>query len=323
MRRFVFFFSKIKSSYYQESSLVLAILLLGLLFYLLTDSFLTVSNLLNILQQITIIAILGFGVTLVIISGGIDLSLGAVLALSGMVTAALLQQNLSIFLSIAAGVLSGAVLGLVNGVNVVFLRLPAFIATLAMLSIARGVALVATRAVPIYDLPESFLFLGTGFLFGIPVPVFCMLSLLLVLQFCVTRMRWGRYIYAIGGNEEAARLSGIRVSPMKLGIYTLCGICSGLAGVLFAARLGSGQPTVGIGYELDAITAAILGGTNLFGGAGTLIGTLFGAFAMGIINNGQALLNVNSYVQLIIKGIIVILAVGMSTIKFRAKGNKS
>lgn len=308
---------KIKYNYFQEFILLVVLLVLGTIFSLLTDTFLTIPNILNVLLQISIIAILGFGVTIIIISAGIDLSLGSVMALVGMGTAAILTSSTpSIFLAILGGLLIGGIVGFINGITVAYIHLPAFIATLAMMSIARGVALVVTNAIPIYNLPESFLFLGSGFLWGVPTPIYVMISLYFILDFILRKTKFGRYTYAIGGNEEATRLSGINIKRYKLLVYVVGGICTGVAGILFTARLGSGQPTAGVGYELDAITAAILGGTNLFGGSGNLIGTLIGAFVMGVINNGQALLNISSYVQNIVRGIIVILAVGISTYQY-------
>jgi len=311
---------KIKYDYFQEFILLVVLLVLGTIFSLLTDTFLTIPNILNVLLQISIIAILGFGVTIIIISAGIDLSLGSVMALVGMGTAAILTSSTpSIFLAILGGLLIGGIVGFINGITVAYIHLPAFIATLAMMSIARGVALVVTNAIPIYNLPESFLFLGSGFLWGVPTPIYVMISLYFILEFILRKTKFGRYTYAIGGNEEATRLSGINIKRYKLLVYVVGGICTGAAGILFTARLGSGQPTAGVGYELDAITAAILGGTNLFGGSGNLIGTLIGAFVMGVINNGQALLNISSYVQNIVRGIIVILAVGISTYKYMSR----
>lgn len=311
---------KIKYNYFQEFILLVVLLVLGTIFSLLTDTFLTIPNILNVLLQISIIAILGFGVTIIIISAGIDLSLGSVMALVGMGTAAILTSSTpSIFLAILGGLLIGGIVGFINGITVAYIHLPAFIATLAMMSIARGVALVVTNAIPIYNLPESFLFLGSGFLWGVPTPIYVMISLYFILNFILRKTKFGRYTYAIGGNEEATRLSGINIKRFKLLVYVVGGICTGVAGILFTARLGSGQPTAGVGYELDAITAAILGGTNLFGGSGNLIGTLIGAFVMGVINNGQALLNISSYVQNIVRGIIVILAVGISTYQYMSR----
>lgn len=311
---------KIKYNYFQEFILLVVLLVLGTIFSLLTDTFLTIPNMLNVLLQISIIAILGFGVTIIIISAGIDLSLGSVMALVGMGTAAILTSSTpSIFLAILGGLLIGGIVGFINGITVAYIHLPAFIATLAMMSIARGVALVVTNAIPIYNLPESFLFLGSGFLWGVPTPIYVMISLYFILDFILRKTKFGRYIYAIGGNEEATRLSGINTRRYKLLVYVVGGICTGVAGILFTARLGSGQPTAGVGYELDAITAAILGGTNLFGGSGNLIGTLIGAFVMGVISNGQALLNISSYVQNIVRGIIVILAVGISTYQYMSR----
>src|SRR5689334_3112896 len=237
----------------QEIGALLALLVVGAAFAHLSPNFLRWSNILNIGLQISIIAILGFGVTIVIISGGIDLSLGSVMALVGIVTASILTSATpSLPLAVAAGIGTGALTGLVNGVNIVLCRIPAFIATLGMLSIARGLALTVTNAVPIFGLPDGFLFLGTGFLWGIPVPIYVMLAICAALSLVLGRTEFGRHVYAIGGNQEATRLSGVNGDLQKLKIYVRCGVVTGIARELFTARLGPRQPHARPRAQLDA-----------------------------------------------------------------------
>ena len=294
-------------------SLLFALIFIGTAFSLLTDSFLTISNMLAVLLQVSTIAILGFGVTVVIISGGIDLSIGSIVALVGMAVAIFLSYYcLPIIVAVLLGLLIGCVVGLINGVNIIYLRIPPLIATLAMRSIVRGISLLVTNAIPVYNLPLNFLTLGAGYFLDVPIPIYAMIIVFAFIQVVLKKRRFGRLVYSIGGNEAATRLAGVHVDRTKLLAYILCGACAAIAGILYTARLGSGQPTVGEGYEMDAITAAILGGTSMLGGTGTLLGTLFGAFIMGVVNNGQALLNINPYLQLVIKGLIILLAVGFN-----------
>ena len=275
---------------------------------ILSDRFLTISNLTNVARQVSINAILASGMTLVIITGGIDLSVGSLVAFTGC--SALLAMGLpgSDFIGIFTGLLAGAAAGFLSGILVSYGRVPPFIATLAMLIMARGTALAMTSGQPIVR-SGLYLVLGEGFLGPIPVPIFIMVLVLLAGHFILSQTPMGSSIYAIGGNEEAARLSGIKINRIKVMVYVSSGLCSAIAGIVLAARLSSAQPNTGVGFELDAIAAVVLGGTSLMGGTGGIWGTLIGAFIIGVLNNGFNLLNVSPYYQLIAKGAIIIIAV--------------
>lgn len=289
--------------------IVLAFVLLMAVLSLLSPSFLTVSNILNIARQVSINAILAAGMTFVILTAGIDLSVGSVLAYAGAIMAGLLAGGKPLVVSIGAGLALGALLGLVNGAVVTKGRVQPFIATLAMLTIARGATLVYTDGRPITGLPDAFVWLGAGDVGRVPVPVIIMALVFLVAHLILTRTVLGRYVYAIGGNEEAARLSGVNVIFYKALVYAISGVLSAVSAVILTARLNSAQPTAGSGYELDAIAAVVLGGTTLAGGEGSIGGTLLGAFIIGVINNGLNLLNVNPFYQQVVKGVVILLAV--------------
>lgn len=282
-------------------------LCLGL--WLLSPYFLTLSNFLNVLQQTAINAIIAVGMTYVIISAGIDLSVGSLLAFSGVVLASALQAGVPLPLAILIGLLTGTAGGLINGLLISLGRLPPFISTLGMMSVARGAALVYSDGRPISGFDATFRDLATGKIFYIPVPVVLMVLVYLFSHFLLTRTRFGRYTYAIGGNEEAALLSGVHVKFYKCMVYALSGFMSGLAAIVLTARLNSAQPTAGIMYELDAIAAAVIGGTSLMGGEGTLLGTLIGALIMSVLKNGLNLLGVSSFLQQIVIGSVIIVAV--------------
>jgi ribose/xylose/arabinose/galactoside ABC-type transport system permease subunit len=296
---------RVLKSYGSLLGLIGICLVLGVL----SDRFLTLSNLTNVARQVSINAILASGMTLVIITGGIDLSVGSLVALTGC--SALLAMGLpgADFTGIVAGLLVGAAAGALSGVLVAYGRVPPFIATLAMLIMARGTALAITSGQPIVRSSGFYLFFGEGYLGPIPVPICVMILVLLACHFILSKTPMGSSIYAIGGNEEAARLSGIRIGRMKIVVYVISGLCSAIAGLVLAARLASAQPNTGVGFELDAIAAVVLGGTSLMGGKGGIWGTLIGAFIIGVLNNGFNLLNVSPYYQLIAKGAIIIFAV--------------
>lgn len=276
---------------------------------ILTPYFFTVSNLVNVVQQSAIIAVVAAGMTFVIISGGIDLSVGSIVALSGLVVADLLHAGFPVPAAIVSGLLVGLCAGMVNGLLVTFGKLPPFIATLGTMSAGRGLALMYTGGTPISGFEGDFRILATGAPLGIPAPVLVMLVVFVVMHLVLVRTKVGRYAYAIGGNEEAATLSGVNVVFHKLVVYALCGVLSALAAVLLTARLNSAQPIAGTAYELDAIAAAVIGGTSLLGGEGTLVGTLVGALIMGVLRNGLNLLNVSSYLQQVAIGAVIIIAV--------------
>ena len=289
--------------------ILFAFILLMVVLAFLSDSFLTVNNLLNIARQVSINAIIAAGMTFVILTFGIDLSVGSVLAFSGAIIAGLLSRGHPLVVGIGAGLLVGGLIGLVNGLIITKGGVQPFIATLGMLTIARGATLVYTDGRPITGLPDVFVWLGAGEIARIPVPVVIMAVVFAASYIVLTQTVLGRYIYAIGGNEEAARLSGVNVTFYKTAAYTIAGVLSALSGVILTARLNSAQPTAGMGYELDAIAAVVLGGTTLAGGEGGIGGTLLGAFIIGVLNNGLNLLNVSSFYQQVVKGVVILLAV--------------
>ncbi|MEY3911953.1 MAG: Ribose transport system permease protein RbsC [Verrucomicrobiota bacterium] len=289
--------------------LLLVILFVGLALSLLTDTFLSVANFTNVARQISINGILAVGVTFVLLTAGVDLSLGSVVALSGVACATFAHPgDHSVFVPIAVGLLAGAACGLVNGVLVTRGGIAPFIVTLGMMTIARGLALIFSGGRPVADMSNELTALA-GDLFGIPIPVLCFAGVAAAAWFFLHNFRLGRHIYAVGGNENAARAAGVPVEKVKLFAYGLCGLLTGLAGVVLAARITTGQPNAGQAYELDAIAAVVIGGTSLAGGVGTITGTLLGVLLIGVINNGLDLMGVSSYYQAVIKGVIIVGAV--------------
>jgi len=286
---------------------------LCLLFTILSPYFFTTSNLLNVAQQSSIIAVISVGMTFVIITAGIDLSVGSVLAFSGVVMASVLHAGLPIPIGIIVGLGVGFSCGLLNGLLVSYGKIPPFIATLGMMSIARGAGLWFTDGRPISGFDDSFRYLATGEIFYIPVPVIIMIVVYVIAHLILTKTKMGRYTYAIGGNEKAAVLSGINIKLYLNIIYGIAGLLSALGAVMLTARLNSAQPIAGIMYELDAIAATVIGGTSLFGGKGTVIGTLIGALIIGVLRNGLNLLGVSSFIQQIVIGSVIIGAILLDT----------
>ncbi|MFT9848230.1 ABC transporter permease subunit [Aneurinibacillus sp. REN35] len=275
-----------------------------------SPDFLTQNNIFNVLRQVSINALIAFGMTFVILTGGIDLSVGAMLALAGALTAGMMTGGMDPILAVLLGLLAGLVMGAVNGLLVTKGKVAPFIATLATMTIFRGLTLVYTEGRPITDFDsEMFTMLGGGYFFVIPVPVLWMLGSFAVLYFILKKTAFGRRTYAIGGNEEASILSGIKVDRVKIYIYSLTGFLSALAGIILTSRLNSAQANAGMGYELDAIAAVVLGGTSLSGGRGWIFGTLIGAMIIGVLNNGLNLLGVSSFYQQVVKGSVILLAV--------------
>jgi ribose transport system permease protein len=272
--------------------------------------FLTIPNILNIIRQVSIIAIVSFGMTMVILTGGIDLSVGSMLAFAGAVSAGMMvNSGFNVFLAILIGLAAGTALGFFNGLAVAKAKLPAFIVTLAMMTVARGFTLIYTDGRPISGFNETFRFFGAGYLGRIPIPVVIMFIFLIVIYILLKKTPLGRYIYAIGGNETATKLSGINTDKIKIAVYALNGFLAAVSGIILTSRLNSAQPMAGEGYELDAIAAVVLGGTSLSGGSGTVIGTIVGALIIAVLNNGLNLLNVSSFYQLVAKGAVILLAV--------------
>ncbi|MCG3084226.1 ribose ABC transporter permease [Anoxybacillus sp. LAT_35] len=290
---------------------LVGLLLLCIVLTFLSDSFFTLDNWLNILRQVSINALIAFGMTFVILTGGIDLSVGSVLALSSAFAAGLMANGMNGVFAMMIGISAGLAMGALNGVIITKGRVAPFIATLATMTIFRGATLVYTEGRPITGFSDELAFqmIGRGYFLGIPVPVVLMLVAYVLLYVVLKKTTFGRHTYAIGGNEEATRLSGIRVDRLKIWIYSLTGGLAALAGLILTSRLNSAQPTAGTAYELDAIAAVVLGGTSLSGGRGWIFGTLIGALIIGVLNNGLNLLNVSSFYQQVIKGVVILLAV--------------
>ncbi len=295
----------------------LGFLVLCIVLILFTDRFLTVRNLINVTRQISINAIIAVGMTFVILTSGIDLSVGSVMAFSGTIMAAAMADwGMNPLLAIILALVIGAIFGLINGSLISFAKMPPIIVTLAMMEVPRGLALLYTGGYPLSGLPDSFSVLGRGYLFSvIPMPVLVMIAVYAVAYLLLNHLPLGRYIYAIGGNEEAVRLSGIKVSKYKIFAYMVSGVTASISGIILTSRLMSGQPMAGVGFELDAIAAVVLGGTDISGGRGSIIGTIIGALIMGVLSNGLNLLGVSPYVQRVFKGLIIILAIYFSSKK--------
>ncbi len=289
--------------------IVIALLALAAVLAALKPHFLSAANLTNVVRQVSINGILAVGVTVVLLTGGVDLSLGSLVAVTGVVAAHLAHPGgYPLWVPIAAGVLAGAACGAVNGAVVTRCGVPSFIATLGMMTAARGLALVLSDGRPVSNMSPELTRLA-GDVAGVPIPALILAGVAVGVAWMLRNLRLGRYLYAVGGNELAARAAGIRVQGVKFVAYVLCGALAGLAGVVLAARITTGQPNAGVAYELDAIAAVVIGGTRLSGGVGGVGGTLLGVLLMGVIGNGLDLLNVPSYYQQIVKGVIIIGAV--------------
>ncbi|CAN5674933.1 sugar ABC transporter permease [soil metagenome] len=285
---------------------------------LITPNFLTWSNLTIVVTQVSINALLAFGVTFVIITGGIDLSLGSMVAVAGVVAASFAHPDTyPVVVPIFMGLLAGVAMGAFNGFVITRSNVPPFIVTLGTMTIGRGLALILSKGRPISNLSDSFNFIGGGQLLGVPMPIFILIVLFVICAVLLNKTVLGRYMYAIGGNEQAARASGIPLNKIKMTVYTLCGGLAGLAGILLTSRITTGQPNAGAGFELDAIAAAIIGGTSTSGGTGTMAGALIGALLIGVISNGLDLLNVTSYYQQVVMGVIIIGAVVLDSLNHK------
>lgn len=297
-------------NYLSKYGILMALLVICIVLSFATPYFFTAQNLLIVLRQVSINGILAIGVTFVIIAGGIDLSLGSVIALTGVIAASFAHPGTyPLIVPLLLAILSGVLIGAVNGLTITIGRVAPFIVTLGMMTIARGLALVLSNGRPVTNLSPSFNFIGGGNVFGIPVPILIFAFVIVVSSIILKYTRIGRYVYAVGGNENAARASGILVNRVKLFAYIMCSGLAALAGIVLASRITTGRPNAGIAYELDAIAAVVIGGTSLLGGRGSIAGTVIGVLIIGVINNGLDLLNVSSYYQQIIKGIIIVGAV--------------
>lgn len=299
---------------------LIALLVLCIVLSILSDKFMTADNFWNVMRQISVNTCIAVGMTLVVLTSGIDLSVGSVLALCGAITAGLLKNGIEIpsgnlyigftlLGAIVAGLLVGGLLGAFNGITITRFKVPPFVATLAMLTIARGFTMLWTKGFPISVLGDSFGYIGTGWFIGIPVPVWISALVVLAAVIITGKTPLGRYIYAIGGNENAARLSGISINKVKIIVYSLAGALAAIGGLIVTSRLDSAQPNAGMSYELDAIAAVVIGGTSLSGGKGSIWGTVLGAVIIGVLNNGLVLLNVSPFWQQVVKGAVILLAV--------------
>lgn len=306
----------------EESSLLLFLIVVIVLFSLLEPSFLKISNAVNVMRQISVLAITAFGMTYVILSGGLDLSVGASSALAGVVASIVARSLGPAYgpaFGLLAGLASGIFVGLINGFVITLINISPLITTLGTMTIFRGIAFILTGGVSLYGVPSEFQWLGRGYLVEniLPIPVAVMVIVFIIAYIGLNRTRLGRYVYAIGGNEEAARLSGIAVRNQKRIIYAIVGFTAGLSGVILASRLGAGQAASGTGFELDVITAVVLGGVSISGGEGRLEGTLIGVLIIGILANGLVLMDVQPYYQLVIKGMALLFAVGLDRLRKR------
>lgn len=291
--------------------IIIAFFVLCAALAMISPYFLTTNNIINVLRQTSINGILALGMTFVILTRGIDLSVGSMVACAAMVAASFATGvgNTAVFAPIVLGLGVGLALGSINGMMIARFAIPPFVMTLGMLSMARGITYIYNDGMPISNLNPSFRFIGQGELLGIPMPVVLFLSVFLICWAVLKFTTYGRYIYAVGGNPKAARTSGIRVRWILFSVYAISGLLCGLAGLLLSARTSAALPQAGVAYELDAIAAVVIGGTSLAGGVGTVVGTLFGALIIGVLNNGLDLLGVSSFYQQVVKGAIIVLAV--------------
>lgn len=298
--------------YMSELTTVIALIILMAVITIINSNFLTANNLLNLLLQVTSNALIAFGMTFVILTGGIDLSVGSILALSSALTAGLLGSGTPVTLAILISLILGCILGMMNGLLISYGKLAPFIVTLATMTIFRGATLVYTNGNPITKgLSDTFLFqfLGQGYIVGIPFPVIIMFIVFIVLYVLLHKTAFGKSVYAIGGNEKAAYISGVKLNKVKIIIYSISGIMASISGLIITSRLSSAQPTAGASYEMDAIAAVVLGGTSLSGGKGRILGTLIGALIIGVLNNGLNIIGVSAFWQQVVKGVVILIAV--------------
>jgi inositol transport system permease protein len=316
------------NAFVRKYAIVLIFIAMFITMTFLTDAFLQPRNLVNVVRQISVVGLIAIGVTMVIITTGIDLSSGSVLALAAVFAASLAQQPdwhdakypglvVPVIVPIVADLAVGLLCGAINGGLIARFKIPPFIATLGMMTVARGFALIYSNR-PVSGLTDTYNFIGQGEILkvipispplGIPIPVIILAVVAIGAHIMLNSTRFGRHIYAVGGNEQAALISGLNVGRIKIGVYTIAGLLSGLAGLVLSSRIGSGQAGLAVGYELDAIASAVIGGTSLSGGIGTIWGTIIGALIIGVLNNGLDLLNVSAYWQTIVKGSIIVIAV--------------
>ena len=304
--------------YMSELTTLIALIGLMMVITFINPNFLTANNLLNLLLQVTANGFIAFGMTFVILTGGIDLSVGSILALSSALTAGLIAAGIPVPFAILLAVCMGGIFGMLNGLLVAYGKLAPFIVTLASMTIFRGATLVFTNGNPLTQgLGDSFLFqfLGQGYVVGIPFPVILMFLVFIILYIVLHKTAFGKSVYALGGNEKAAYISGVKLSKVKIIIYTISGFMASVSGLIITSRLSSAQPTAGTSYEMDAIAAVVLGGTSLSGGKGRILGTLIGALIIGVLNNGLNIIGVSAFWQQVVKGVVILIAVLLDRFK--------
>lgn len=310
----------------EDYSIIYAVLILIVVLMLLKPGFLSISNFTNVMRQISMVGILAVGVFFVMVGGGIDISCGATVGLTGVLFAMFIVNfNIPPALAFLLTLCVGLVVGLINGILVTRFTIPAMIATLGTQSIARGFTYVITGAYPISGLPQSVSFLGRGYIFGLkwmPWPVFILLVIAIVAHFVAQKTKFGRSVYAVGGNTEAAYLSGIKEKQVRVITYVVLGILSAIAGAILTSRMDSGQPNGGLAWEFEAVTAAVIGGVSITGGRGKVFGALLGAMLIGLLTNGMTMLDINSYIQQMVKGTVLVLAIGFDIYSVNKKNQK-
>lgn len=309
--------------FFQTYGIIIVLALLIAFFSLVTKSFFSVKNLFNILRQVSIIGIIAVGMTFVMLTGGIDLSVGSLLAVTGVVGSTLMVQLAwNPLLAVFVAVIATTILGVITGIIVEKIDIPPLITTLGMMTIARGIAFIITGGLPVYGLPKSFAMVGQGYIWVVPIPVIVMMLIFLVGAFILNKTYFGRYFYALGGNEEATRLAGVNISRLKIMVYSLSAFLTSIAGILLMSRINSGQPSAGDGAELDVVTAVVLGGVSMSGGEGRLSGVLTGTLIIGVLSNGLIIMNVGEYYQMVVKGLVLILAVGFDRVSKKNRVKK-
>ena len=312
---------KLTSVIIREPNVVIAgigLILLVVVLSILSPHFMTQTNIFNVLRQVSIIAIVSIGMTYVIIAGGIDLSVGSVAGLCGVTVAILIKSGINMFLAVIMGLIIGATCGAINGFLITSrIKMPPVIATLALMAVARGVTLVISGGIPIYGLPKIFGYIAGGYVFNIPIPVIILILMYIIAYTHLTYSKEGVYYYAVGGNAEASRLAGVPVNWIKTKTYIITGTLSAIAGVILASRMVSIEPLAGTGFEMDAIAAVVIGGTNMYGGEGSILGTFIGALIIAVLRNGSNLLDVSPYWQQILIGLVIAGTLSLNALRRR------
>lgn len=304
----------------KQFSTIIILVLMIIFFSLATKNFLAAKNMLNILRQVAVLSILTTGMTFVIISGGMDLTVGSMLGLTGVICAKLLTATgVGSVWAILITLVAACLFGTVTGLLIVTLHVPAIVITLGMMTVARGIAYIISGGIPIYDIPDNIVFLGQGYAGIIPIPVIIMLVVVITMGFILKRTYYGRFVYAIGGNDEAARLAGVPTKGILVSLYAISGFLSGIAGITLMGRVSSGAPASGTGMEMDVVTAVVIGGVSINGGKGGMLGSFIGALIIGVLSNGLTIMNVGEYYQQVIKGTVLILAVTFDVLSSREK----